>query len=191
MRYDPDISIIECPYVYPPKEDTFLLLKNIDVGPGEPVLEMGCGTGLITCHLAKAGASVTSVDINPLAIECTRSNLTRNGLRSNLLVSDLFSMVGGRFDQIIFNPPYLSVEEEGALEKAWSGGTDGVRVLERFLVQVREHVRPGGRVLLLLSSEMSTTSLSSVLSSFRREKIASERYFFEELWVERLNLCQL
>ncbi len=48
MRYDPDISIIECPYVYPPKEDTFLLLKNIDVGPGEPVLEMGCGTGLIT-----------------------------------------------------------------------------------------------------------------------------------------------
>lgn len=35
------------------------------VGPGRPVLEVGCGTGRITAHLHRLGLDITGVDLSP------------------------------------------------------------------------------------------------------------------------------
>ncbi len=188
MRYGKNLSISECPDVYPPLEDTFLMLESVSVTPGQRLLEMGCGTGLISCHCAKAGAEVTSVDINPNATRCTMSNAEKNGLRITGIESDLFKEVKGKFDIIIFNPPYLSVDDAGTIEAAWSGGCDGVRVLDRFLMEVPEHLSTNGMVIVLLSSEMDHNVLDASLVTFRRERLLSRRYFFEELWTEKLSL---
>lgn len=185
-----DIDIRECGEVYPPSEDTFLLLDVLDTVPGERVLEMGCGTGLISCHLAAGGAALTAADVNPKAAECTRANLRRNGLPGQVVESDLFANVPGCFDLIVFNPPYLSVEEEGLLEKAWAGGKEGVDVLIPFLAGARGHLSPDGRIVLLLSSEMAREALDGALEGFSRRRLGSRRYFFEELWVEELVPCR-
>jgi release factor glutamine methyltransferase len=153
---------------------------------GEQVLEMGCGTGLISCHLAAAGCVLVAADVNPRAVECTRENLRRNGLPGEVVESDLFAAVQGRFDLIVFNPPYLSVDEDGVLEKAWAGGEKGVDVLLPFLSGAVGHLNVGGRIVLLLSSEMDRGALDAALSRFGRHTLASRRYFFEELWVEEL-----
>jgi release factor glutamine methyltransferase len=187
MKYDPAIDIRECPEVYPPLEDTFLLLECVQVRKDEAVLEMGCGTGLITTHCAAAGAMVTAADINPRAVECTRKNLDRNGLKATVVQSDRFSNITGSFDLILFNPPYLAVDEKGTLEAAWAGGEDGVRVLGRFLIEAPAHLKAGGRLLVLLSSEMDHDALYRALATFRHRKVASKRFFFEELSV--LELC--
>lgn len=186
MKYDAGIDITECEGVYPPAEDTFLLLECIGSMRGMKVLEMGCGTGLISCHAASDGAELTAADINPRAAECTRRNLERNGLRAAVVLTDLFSDISGRFDRVLFNPPYLAVEEEGDLERAWAGGRTGVEVLARFLDGVRDRLLPGGKVLLLLSSEMEADALENTLAPFPRQRLGTRRVFFEELWVEEL-----
>ncbi len=186
MRYRREIDITECEEVYPPSEDTFLLLEAIEVGSGEAVLEMGPGTGLITCHLAACAASVVAADLNPLAVRCTEANLRRNKLPGEARGSDLFSNVPERFDVIVFNPPYCAGTEEGPLALSWAGGADGVTVTARFLADAPGHLRPGGRIVLLLSTEMDADAVGEALRPFRRTELGRRRLFFEELWVEEL-----
>jgi release factor glutamine methyltransferase len=188
MRLDRGIIIKECEGVYPPREDSHLLLDCLDVRKGERVLEMGCGSGIISLHCAKAGALVTAVDINPKAVSCTKMNAQSNRLEVEVLLSDLLLDVQGSFDTLVFNPPYLPSEEKGEIEASWAGGEDGVRVLERFLREAPSHMNRGGNVVVLLSSLMRDASLSCVLSSFRRRRLGQSKLFFEELWVEELTL---
>jgi release factor glutamine methyltransferase len=186
MEYLKEIDIVECGLVYPPMEDTFLLLASLNVVPGERALEMGCGTGLVSCHLARAGARLTAVDVNPRAVSCTRDNLKRNGLTGTVVETDLFQNAAGRFDLLVFNPPYLAAEEKGLLEKAWAGGRTGLDVVRPFLEQAPAHLEREGRIVLLLSSEMDREGLDRLLAPFSRTRLGSRHYFFEELWVEEL-----
>ncbi len=188
MKYDSGIRIEECEKVYPPREDTFLLLEAISVVPGEKVLEMGCGTGIISLHCSKAGAYVTAVDVNPYAVSCARGNAALNGLELDVVHSDLFLDVEGSYDVMLFNPPYLPSEEKGEIEASWAGGEDGVKVLERFLIDAPSRLREGGRIYVLFSSMMLAPALTAVLTQYRRERLASKKLFYEELWVEKLTL---
>ncbi len=116
MKHDPTLQIEECERVYQVREDSLLLLDCLDVGRNERMLEMGSATGIISVHCAKAGAIVTAADVNPYAVSCTRNNAERNGLEIDVLHSDLFLDVPGRFDVMVINPPYLPVEEKGDVE---------------------------------------------------------------------------
>lgn len=188
MRYDPSLQIEECERVYPPREDSMLLLEVIEVEHGETLLEMGSATGIISVHCAASGAVVTAADINPYAVSCTRKNAERNGLEIATAHSDLFLDVPGKFDVMVINPPYLPVEERGDMEASWAGGEDGTKVLERFLIDAPPHLNEDGRIYVLMSSLMRAASLSCVLTQYRRERLDSRKLFFEELWVERLTL---
>ncbi|OKI65913.1 class I SAM-dependent DNA methyltransferase [Micromonospora sp. CB01531] len=42
------------------------------VGPGRPVLEVGCGTGRVTAHLRDLGLDVAGVDLSPGMVEVAR-----------------------------------------------------------------------------------------------------------------------
>jgi release factor glutamine methyltransferase len=188
MRVDNSMRMKECDSVYPPSEDTFLLLACLEIDSNKKVLEMGCGTGIIALHCAKAGGLVTAVDINPKAVDCARANAKVNGLDVKVLHSDLFQDVEGSFDLIIFNPPYVPDDIRGEIERSWAGGEDGVRVLERFLKDAPGHLVKGGRILVLLSTTMEDAALQCVLSQFVRDRLSSKRLFFEEIWVEELRL---
>jgi release factor glutamine methyltransferase len=188
MRVDNSIRIMECDSVYPPSEDTFLLLACLEINSKEKILEMGCGTGIIALHCAKAGGLVTAVDINPKAVACARANAKMNDLDIKVMHSDLFLDVEGGFDLIIFNPPYVPDVIRGEIERSWAGGEDGVRVLERFLKDAPKHLAKGGRILVLLSTAMEGAALQCVLSQFIRDRLSSKRLFFEEIWVEELRL---
>lgn len=185
---DPAIRLDVHPEVYAPAEDTFLLLSAIEVLEGEKALEMGCGSGLISIHMAKAGAEVTAVDLDERAVEATATSARINGLAIRAVRSDLFDEVEGKFDLIVFNPPYLRGEARGPEDLCWAGGKDGTMITARFLSEAKRRLELDGRILLLVSDDMESEALGKALSGWRAETIASKTLFFEELRVLRLTL---
>jgi release factor glutamine methyltransferase len=155
MPYDPL-------QVYQPEADTHLLLDAArkEVKPGDRILEVGTGSGLISRELAKV-SGVVATDINPHAVLCAR----KAGI--DVVRTDLFAGIRGFFDLILFNPPYLPTQPEERmddwLEYALDGGESGRAVIERFARNIGDVLAPGGRILLLISS---LTGLSDVQALF-------------------------
>lgn len=183
MKYDPGIAIRERDDVYPPSEDSILLIESLDIRKGERVLEVGCGSGVVSIHCAMNGAEVVSVDINPSAAELARENFASNGLKSDVRLSDVYSAVSERFDTIVFNLPYLPVDDEGMLARAWSGGTDGLGPLPALLEGAPDHLLPGGRVVVVASSLMDGDRMDALLSNHEVKKMGELPLFFEVLSV--------
>jgi release factor glutamine methyltransferase len=178
------------PEVYEPAEDSLLLLKNLVDVKGKEVLEIGVGTGLISIACAKKGAKkVVGVDINPQAIKLSKENAKLNNVDVLFLESDLFENVNGKFDVILFNPPYLPTSEEdridGYLNYAFDGGKHGREVLDRFIENLPNYLKNGGVVQILQSSltgeEKTVNKLKSL--GFEVEKVDSLKVPFEELMV--------
>ncbi len=183
MKYDPTIIISERDDVYPPSEDSILLIESLDIEIGERILEVGCGSGVVSIHCAKNGGIVTSVDINPSAVELCSFNFKQNNLIGDVRYSDLYQNVPEKFDTIFFNLPYLPVEEEGMLEKAWSGGEDGLGPLPNLIEGARTHLLPNGRLVVVVSSLMDQNALDSCLKGLKVKSLGELSLFFEKLHV--------
>lgn len=67
--------------VHRPPQSTVDLARLLDVRPGERVLELGCGSGLLSIAAAKLGAGrVVAVDLDAKALETTARNAKMNGV---------------------------------------------------------------------------------------------------------------
>ncbi len=192
MKVDISIQIEICPGVYAPAEDTYLLLSAVEIRKGQHVLEMGCGTGIIALHCAKAGCQVTAADVSLGAVENAQMNAAINGLEMEVIQSDLFQNMEEKFDAIIFNPPYLSSEDSEGLSDAEKrplvGGEMGHEITARFLDGAAERLSPGGKIYLLTSSESETGVLEKARQHYSMRMIAEKRIFFETLAVYEMKL---
>jgi release factor glutamine methyltransferase len=176
------------PEVYTPAEDTWLLLRaaRTECRDGESVLEIGCGSGAVSAALSR-WANVLATDINPHAVLVTRER----GIE--VVRTDLFSGICGRFDLVLFNPPYLPTqpEERGDdwLEYALDGGHDGRATISRFLSGVGRVLAPSGRVLLLVSSLTGVREVCTLIAQagFAPEVMMEEQVEGELLTVIRFS----
>lgn len=76
------------------------VIATWDIRPGQRVLELGCGTGLMTQHLIRAGADVTAVDRSPDMLARAR----RRAPEASYLEQDLNRLeVTGSFDRVIIS----------------------------------------------------------------------------------------
>jgi len=175
--------------VYEPAADTELLVKSIRLREGERVLEIGTGTGVVAIHCAKHGCRVTATDVVTEALELARENANQNTVEVDLREGDMFDPVQGRFDVIIFNPPYLPTAPEdltdSPLDKALDGGPDGTLVTIRFLEQLREYLADEGRAYIVVSSLQEGNRLDDTLhrQQFVARKRGSEKFAFETISV--------
>jgi release factor glutamine methyltransferase len=179
--------------VYRPSDDSFMLAGAAEGLRGD-VLEIGCGSGIVSLTAAKTAKSVLGTDVSPDAVACAAANAARNGIaNAKFAISDMFSAIphGTAFDAILFNPPYLPTEESerihGPLNQAFDGGKDGRGVLDRFLAQFGSFLRPGGILLVVQSSLNDPEKTRSVLEGmgYAVETVAEEAFFFERLCVLR------
>jgi len=188
MEYRVALNIAEDPEVYPPSDDSLLLIEALKIVPGQQVLEIGCGSGVVAIHCALAGARVTAGDINPRAVALTRRNAAANGAAVTCVETDVYSRIAGRFNLIVFNLPYLPVDEKGELAKAWSGGSDGLGPLPRLLTGAPAHLLSGGRVVVVSSTLMDRAKTAALLAPYRVRMLKTLPLFFEELQVLEISL---
>lgn len=190
MKYDPGIQILSDPDVYPPSEDSILLIESLTVREGERILEIGCGSGVVSIHCAKNGCAVTSGDINPKAVDLTRRNAGINGAEMEVVETDVYSNIDGAFDTIVFNLPYLPVDEEGLLARSWSGGPDGLGPFPDLLKGAPEHLKEGGRIVVVVSSLMDGHALDESLEGYDVVTLGELKLFFERLRVLEIRATQ-
>ena len=188
MEYNPEIRIEGDPDVYPPSDDSILFIQSLDVKEGEKVLEIGCGSGVVSIHCAKNGCKVTCGDINPKAVALARRNAEANGVQMEVFETDVYSNIDGRFDTILFNLPYLPVDEDGLLARSWSGGPDGLGPLPDLLRGAPDHLTEDGRVVVVISSLMDTDALWDLLDNYSVKTIGELKLFFEKLAVLEIKI---
>ncbi|HVO37204.1 MAG TPA: HemK2/MTQ2 family protein methyltransferase [Candidatus Acidoferrum sp.] len=164
--------------VYEPAEDSFLFAENLVLKQGDYVLDMGTGCGILGVIAAAKAAKVVGVDINPQAVLCAKQNSRLNHVSEKMLFvqGDLFAPLKseGKFDLILFNAPYLPIENEDGnswFVRAWSGGETGRLVIDRFISEFPKHLRSGGRVLLMQST---LSDVDKTVKSFVRQGLLAE-----------------
>ncbi len=154
--------------VYEPAEDSFLFAENLPTEETHKVIDMGAGCGILGVIGAKRANEVLAVDVNPYAVRCAKQNARLNGVFDKFVFiqGDLFCSVaqGAKFDLILFNAPYLPLENEDAswVGRSWAGGKTGREVIDRFIDQAPGHLSSNGQILLMQSS------LSNIDQTLRR-----------------------
>ena len=100
------------PGVHFPPPSSIDLARILDVKPGERVLDLGCGTGLLSIAAAKLGARrVVATDLDPRALDATAHNSRVNGVEKEIEVRPgswyeaLEPGDGERFEVILATPP--------------------------------------------------------------------------------------
>jgi len=148
------------------------------------VLDIGTGSGIqVEGAASKSEVSrVVAVDIDAGSIAEAWKRMAEVGVSNKVdfIVSDLFGGVTGRFDWIVFNPPYLPSDVE-ANEISWSGGLRGSELIERFLSEADEYLKQGGSILLVFSS-LTGLSLKLVKKRYHVEVLEELPLFFERLF---------
>lgn len=123
-----------------------------EAAAGERVLDMGTGSGVNAILAAKQGAHVVAVDVNPHAVAAARANAERNGVadRVEIARSDLFAEVEGRFDLVVFDPPFRWMKPRDWAEASITD--EDYRSLTAFFARVREHLAEDGRILVFFGT---------------------------------------
>ena len=165
--------------IYEPREDSFLILKHIKDYAHGRVLDMGCGSGVLALEAMKYSKDVLGVDINIKAVSYCR----KKGINS--VQSDLFENVKGKFNLIIFNPPYLPLdkEEDEDSRLVTTGGKEGFELIERFFSEVKAYLEKDGKILLVFSSLTGDVDKVIKKHGFRFNKLDEEKLFFEKLLI--------
>jgi release factor glutamine methyltransferase len=178
--------------VYPPREDTRLLLPFAKVPPGTLFLEVGAGAGLAALTAARAGARVVATDLNPHALRRLRRAAANEGLDVLLVRADLLRGLG-RFDRILANPPYLPTRPKERDPDRWhnlalDGGPDGCRLTARLVEQLSAHLTPAGSAFVLVSSRQDPRGLERIRTGWVENGGEIETVDARDLEGERLEV---
>ena len=141
------------------------------------IVDVGTGSGVIALSLAKEfpEAEILAVDISENALALARENAERLGSKDQVQFqkNDLLENLPERFDLIVANLPYISMQDRHLLarevlhdpEVALFGGPAGDEVMRRLIEQAASHLNPGG----LLALEIGVNQVEG-LSDFLRQK---------------------
>lgn len=152
------------------------IIKNNEV---KNMLEIGCGSGIVSITIdLETDISVTCVDISSFAIENTKINKKLHNSNINILKSDLFENVKGKFDLIYSNPPYIKTDEIDKLQievreyeprLALDGGSDGLIFYRKIIEKAPNYLRKGGFLVFEIGHDEANDIFKLMEKNFKVE----------------------
>ncbi len=102
---------------------------------GKKVLDIACGTGVLTEQFVRMGADVTAVDLTPKAVELTKKRLALYGLQATVIEGDAQKLpfADNTFDFVC----------------AW-GCLMHMPETERAIAEIHRVLKPGGKTLAMM-----------------------------------------
>lgn len=173
-----DKEFLVYPNTFWPFADSMPLVKHFTVAPGESVLDVGTGSGVIGIFACYRGASrVVGVDVNPAAVLSATHNLQMHGFADTMAVlqSNLFEALGDeRFDVITANLPFRNKPAHDLV--AMSQWDTDFKTNIRFFEGVGRHLKPLGRIYFVQSNfgEMETVKRLAHAAGLQIRELASE-----------------
>jgi ribosomal protein L3 glutamine methyltransferase len=129
------------------------------------VLDLCTGSGCLAVIAAMAYPEIVvdAADISDDALAVARINVAQHGLgqRITLMKSDLLAKVGGPYDLILCNPPYVNTLSMQALPAefraeprlALAGGEDGMDLVRAIVRDAPTHLTAQGVLVLEIGNE--------------------------------------
>jgi release factor glutamine methyltransferase len=186
--------------VYIPSDDTFIIVEGaryLIEGLAErrfTLVEIGCGTGYVAISILKNALNkdllniyAVLIDISPCAVDSAAKSVKVNELDTYVDIVQCNSascLRGESMKLILFNPPYLPVEDYGGwLAKSWSGGREGLVVWNEFF---DDSLRVCGRDCIIVFVISSLQNLGKVLQRLLSnckcvEILMCESFFYETI----------
>lgn len=158
------LNLLVAPAVLIPRPETELLVERALVRmPTDAALrvaDLGTGSGAIALALARerSRAQVVAVDASAAALEVAKENAARHKITNmTFRQGDWTAALNNeRFHVIVSNPPYIRDDDphlvQGDLRfepvQALRGGPDGLDAIRRIIAGAKDHLLPGGWLLL-------------------------------------------
>jgi len=130
---------------------TQLCLEALEdsVQPGVKVLDLGCGSGILSIGAAKLGAAhILALDIDPIAVKVTQENSEQNG------VADKITAQQGSLENVITSARRFDLVVVNILAKI---------IIAMCDQHLGDTVRPGGRALFSGIIEEQAADVESAL----------------------------
>lgn len=144
---------------------TRLLLENIPwTEVNGSILDVGCGYGPIGIIASKiTGFHVTMCDVNKRALHLARMNAKENKVDVDIIESNCYQNIFGKFDTIITNPPIRA----------------GKKIVYEILFSAKEYLSDSGKLFLVIHKDQGAKSLIKDLEKeYTVEVLEKNKGFF-------------
>lgn len=149
-----DIRLSE--HTFQPSTISVLLADALEVEPGDTVVDVGCGSGILSIVAAKLGAGrVLGVDAAPDVVEVASANAATHGVAdtTEFFHGDLYEPLPPGIKADIVIGDVSGIPDAIAAESGWfpsrrGGGPRGSELPIRMIEGVHQILRRGGRFFL-------------------------------------------
>ncbi|HEY7375559.1 MAG TPA: class I SAM-dependent methyltransferase [Polyangia bacterium] len=134
---------------------------------GKDVLEIGCGMGLHTELMVRAGARVTAIDLSPTSVEATRKRLALKDLKAEVVEGDAEKL------------PF----DAGSFDFVWSWGViHHSSSTGRVVRQIARVSRPAAECRIMVYNRASTWAYAILVRDYLLKGQFLRRSFEETLY---------
>lgn len=153
------------------------------------ILELGAGSGLISCYLAQTGNEVTASDINPVAVRAIQESAALNKLSLQVIHSDLFAAIDLHvpFDIILINPPFFARDAQNDFEHAYFCGAN-FEYFDKLFDQIAEKVEIRTKIWMILSEDCD---LKNIMNFAKKYNFLMKFVFEKTTYQERHEIYEL
>jgi len=169
---------------FSPSTVSSLLANELDIQKGDSVIDVGCGTGILSIIAAKLGAGrVTAVDKSPDVVDVGNYNAELNGVAEQITFysGDLFSPLPDDIRADVIIGDVSGIPDALAIDSGWfpsrvGGGARGSELPMRMLQDATSRLTERGRLFVPTGTLQDEASILDVARSlYKRVRMLKER----------------